>query len=147
MNLSFDIWDEASSNILTLSLNVASQKDFPQSWLSFLFCFIFLFEYAQIQLLGNPSPLFSPLHFFPFSLSFSQLLLLFGGGLILQSRDLCPWDFPIKYTGVGCHVLLQGIFPYFFLLTLFSIRQAPMRGKSSLRNFLPTDPERWEVSK
>ena len=87
MNLSFDIWDEASSNILTLSLNVASQKDFPQSWLSFLFCFIFLFEYAQIQLLGNPSPLFSPLHFFPFSLSFSQLLLLFGGGLIAKS---CP---------------------------------------------------------
>ena len=24
---------------------------------------------------------------------------------------LCPWDFPGKNTGVGCHVLLQGIFP------------------------------------
>ena len=23
---------------------------------------------------------------------------------------LCPWDFPGKNTGVGCHVLLQGIF-------------------------------------
>ena len=23
----------------------------------------------------------------------------------------CPWDSPGKYTGVGCHVLLQGIFP------------------------------------
>ena len=26
-------------------------------------------------------------------------------------RPLCPWDFPGKNTGVGCHLLLQGIFP------------------------------------
>ena len=24
---------------------------------------------------------------------------------------LCPWDFPGKNTGVGCHFLLHGIFP------------------------------------
>ena len=24
---------------------------------------------------------------------------------------LCPWNFPGKSTGVGCHFLLQGIFP------------------------------------
>ena len=24
---------------------------------------------------------------------------------------LCPWDSPDRNTGVGCHVLLQGIFP------------------------------------
>ena len=30
----------------------------------------------------------------------------------LQStRFLCPWDFLGKDTGVGCHFLLQGIFP------------------------------------
>ena len=30
----------------------------------------------------------------------------------LQSaRLLCPWDFPGKDTGVGCHFLLHGIFP------------------------------------
>ena len=30
----------------------------------------------------------------------------------LQSaRLLCPWDSPDKSTGVGCHFLLQGIFP------------------------------------
>ena len=23
---------------------------------------------------------------------------------------LCPWDFPGKITGAGCHFLLQGIF-------------------------------------
>ena len=26
------------------------------------------------------------------------------------SRFLCPWDFPGKSSGVGCHFLLQGIF-------------------------------------
>ena len=27
------------------------------------------------------------------------------------TRFLCPWDFPGKDIGVGCHFLLQGIFP------------------------------------
>ena len=27
------------------------------------------------------------------------------------ARLLCAWDFPGKNTGVGCHFLLQGIFP------------------------------------
>ena len=27
------------------------------------------------------------------------------------TRLLCPWDFPAKNAGVGCHFLLQGIFP------------------------------------
>ena len=27
------------------------------------------------------------------------------------SKLLCLWDFPGKHTGVGCHFLLQGIFP------------------------------------
>jgi len=26
-------------------------------------------------------------------------------------RLLCPWDSPGKNTGVGCHALLQGLFP------------------------------------
>ena len=29
---------------------------------------------------------------------------------LLSTRLLCPWDFPGKSTGVGCHFLLQGIF-------------------------------------
>ena len=29
----------------------------------------------------------------------------------LWPARLCPWDSPGKYTGVGCHTLLQGIFP------------------------------------
>ena len=27
------------------------------------------------------------------------------------TRLLCPWDSPGKSTGMGCHFLLQGIFP------------------------------------
>ena len=27
------------------------------------------------------------------------------------TRLLCPWDSPDKNTGMGCHALLQGIFP------------------------------------
>ena len=29
---------------------------------------------------------------------------------LYPSRLLCPWDFPGKNTGMGCHFLLQGIF-------------------------------------
>ena len=35
-------------------------------------------------------------------------LQLFG---LEQARFLCPWHFPGKNTGVGCHSLPQGIFP------------------------------------
>ena len=31
--------------------------------------------------------------------------------VLWPSRLLCSWDFPGKNTGVGCHFLLQGIFP------------------------------------
>ena len=27
------------------------------------------------------------------------------------ARLLCPWDFAGRNTGLGCHFLLQGIFP------------------------------------
>ena len=27
------------------------------------------------------------------------------------ARLLCPWNSPVKNTGVDCHILLQGIFP------------------------------------
>ena len=32
-------------------------------------------------------------------------------GLLQLARLLCPWDSPGRNTGVGCHSLLQGIFP------------------------------------
>ena len=30
---------------------------------------------------------------------------------LYPSKILCPWNFPGKNTGAGCHFLLQGIFP------------------------------------
>ena len=34
-----------------------------------------------------------------------------GPHRLYPARLLCPWDFPGKNTGEGCHFLLQGIFP------------------------------------
>ena len=31
--------------------------------------------------------------------------------IVAPRRLLCPWDSPGKNTGMGCHFLLQGIFP------------------------------------
>ena len=54
---------------------------------------------------------------------FMQVSAFGTGGLVTQScptvqphglqpaRLLCPWDSLGKNTGVGCHFLLQGIFP------------------------------------
>ena len=36
---------------------------------------------------------------------------LFATLWMYPARLLCPWDSPGKNTGVGCHSLLQGIFP------------------------------------
>ena len=44
-----------------------------------------------------------------FQLLSHGLTLLRPHGL-QSTRLLCPWDSPGKNTGVGCHVLLQGIF-------------------------------------
>ena len=43
---------------------------------------------------------------------------------------LCPWNFPGKNTGMGCHVLLQGIFPTQgsnFQLLYWQIASLPLR--------------------
>ena len=41
------------------------------------------------------------------SLSRVQLFVTHG---LAPARLLCPWSFPGKNTGVGCHFFLQGIF-------------------------------------
>ena len=56
------------------------------------------------------------------------------------TRLLCPWDFPGKNTGVGCHALLQGIFltqgsnPSLLLagrfFTFWATREAPTKAES-----------------
>ena len=41
---------------------------------------------------------------------FSPVQLFVSLWTVAQETVLCPWDFPSKRTGVGCYVLLQGIF-------------------------------------
>ena len=45
-----------------------------------------------------------------FARSLSHVWLVVTAWTIAH-RLLCPWDFPGKNTGVGCHFFLQGIFP------------------------------------
>ena len=40
----------------------------------------------------------------------TQLCLTLPPRGLYPARLLCPWDSPGKDTGVGCHILLQGIF-------------------------------------
>ena len=35
----------------------------------------------------------------------------FGSHALQPTRLLCPWNSPVKNTGVGCHFLLQGNLP------------------------------------
>ena len=44
-------------------------------------------------------------------LSHFSCIQLFTALWTVPARLLCPWDSPGKNTGVGCHTLLQGIFP------------------------------------
>ena len=53
----------------------------------------------------------------------------------------CPWDFPDKNTGVGCHALLQGIRPRNWtqvscivgrFLTMWATRETPSKAHSNL---------------
>ena len=44
-------------------------------------------------------------------LSCFSLVWLCAAYRLQPTRLLCPWDSPGKNTGVGCHSLLQGIFP------------------------------------
>ena len=41
----------------------------------------------------------------------AQLCLTLRPHGLQPARLLCPWDSPSRNTGVGCHALLQGIFP------------------------------------
>ena len=47
--------------------------------------------------------------------SVTQLCPTLGPRGPQPARHLCPWDFPGKNTGVGCHFLLQGDLPWVYL--------------------------------
>ena len=41
----------------------------------------------------------------------NEFLIVFRRHGLSPARLLCPWDSPGKNTAIGCHFLLQGIFP------------------------------------
>ena len=43
--------------------------------------------------------------------SLSRARLFAAPWIVACTKLLCPWDFQGNNTGVGCHFLLQGIFP------------------------------------
>ena len=55
------------------------------------------------------------------------------------SQLLCPWDFPDKDTGVGCHSLLQGIFP--------TQGSSPylLHGQGDFTTEPPRNPLKWKM--
>ena len=65
-----------------------------------------LIQHCHIQNKAAPRP---PQDMCVLAKSLQSCLTLRPHGL-QPSTVLCPWDFPGKNTGVGCHVLLQGIF-------------------------------------
>ena len=90
------------------------------------FFFLIFVERGETRLLLW-SYSFPKIHIWPKMFTFQFLdsvvfisFTLYGGKLYLTlcnpmdcslPRLLCPWNFQDKNTGVGCHFLLQGIFP------------------------------------
>ena len=74
-----------------------------------------------------------------------QYCLLFGHSVVSDSLRphrlqpatlLCPWDFPVKNTGVSCYFLLWGTFP-----TLWCWFQYQQRTQKIWLRLLPVAPE------
>ena len=66
------------------------------------------------------------------------------------ARILCPWDLPGKNTGVGCHFLLQRIFPTqgsnLCLLQLLHCRQSLYQEATGKPPVMTTKPNVSEYS-
>ena len=50
-------------------------------------------------------------HAYAMDVCSSYVQLFVTSWTVAHQAPLCPWSFPGKNTGVGCHFLLQGIFP------------------------------------
>ena len=83
-----------------------------------------IFSYGNLTLFSKSS-FIGTTSFHGFFLQLSNLLLLLFSCSVYPTlcdpmepaRLLCPWDFPGKNAGVGCHFLLQGILKGYFSLT------------------------------
>ena len=85
--------------------NFKKQRDdhsCSQHWILFTAAFVMA---CGSVLLGSSLPWGSP-----FSEAALYLVIQLWPALT-PTRLLCPWDSPGRNTGVGCHAVLQGIFP------------------------------------
>ena len=60
---------------------------------------------------GRPKPSGKPYYRIKWVKSLIHARLFTTPWIVACTKLLCPWDFSRKSTGVGCHFLLQGIFP------------------------------------
>ena len=105
------------------------------------------------QIPNSKQSLQNPEWWWCFSCQVMHVQLLKPHGL-LPIRLLGPWDFPGRNTGVGCHSLLQGIFPtpgllhYRWILYLLSHQGHPvlLEGAFKISVFTPpTISHTWEI--
>ena len=87
-----------------------------------LFCFfptrkkflhaVFWHLFLPPTMFANITELYEPI---TFSVHLCSVALVLSDSAtpwtVAHTRLLCPWDIPGTNTGVGCHFLLQGIFP------------------------------------
>ena len=64
-----------------------------------------------LSTLSPPLPTYSSSHTGPVFVCMLNHIQLFPAPLMVARQDPLSWDSPGKNTGVGCHALLQGIFP------------------------------------
>ena len=65
----------------------------------------------SLALCPHPLPTYSSSHTGPVFVYMLNHIQLFATPLMVAHQDPLSWDSPGKNTGVGCHALLQGIFP------------------------------------
>ena len=82
-----------------------------RSMFSLLFEDFFLFVFSLQTLLFYNEPSCDFVRWWQLVVQLLSCIRLLQPHGVGPARLLCPWDFPSKNTGVGCHFLLQGIFP------------------------------------
>ena len=94
---------------------------YTAKWLNFIHTHTYIFIYILFQILSH-CWLLQLVSTVPCAIQYVLLPVLYTCLCSVVSdflwprglgptRLLCPWDFPVKNTGVSCHFLLQGIFP------------------------------------
>ena len=105
----FKIWNQVKNhnklekNLAQCLMMYITHKNSLFSYLSMLFTSLFRVETYHHHVIKHLSHVVTKL--------LQSCLTLYYPHELQPPRHLCQWGFPGKNTGVGCHSLLQGIFP------------------------------------